>query len=186
MPDVVRDPSAALALVDRLAATVPEIAIRTQITENGWIPEVVLQDWAARSQALDAAVRFLLDAVDWDEALLWELFELDTSGTAADVISSAWCNAHQAQSDPRSPGQFRDGTTEEESPAEALAYWALSGEPIDARNWRICDRDAALDLLPFVAARMNASPGVYLHTAGDIDDARRVLVMLDPELPDRR
>jgi|GEM_PF-6129881 hypothetical protein len=183
MFDVIDTLPAARALAEQLGATVPPFPVVTSHpTATGWIPEADAGAIAENMAGIKAAARFLLEAVDWNVVLLDGLAEQDDlSADASDVISWAWVWASSAVGDPRVP--IADGSR---SPAECLAYFALVRGPMEPENWRECDRAAALEVLPFVEARVRANPDEYLSRAGDIEAARVSLIMFEPTMPDRR
>lgn len=198
MFDVIDTVPEARALLDQLAATVPDCAGRVRhavaAAPAGSPPvDEVLAIVAGVEAATDEAVAFLLSAVDWNGRLLGELLRLADEGLAGpltvnaeQIAGDAWGRALHAETDPRAARRFVPDGEVHESLAELLAYDALAGGRIDDDQWRACDRDAALEVLGMVAARMQREPGEYVGVAGDVDDARQRLRVLRPTLPDRR
>lgn len=183
MPDVIRTMSPAQSLVEQLAATVPPYATARRVTADGWIPEVVMGDVRETMDAEKSAARFLVEAVDWNMEFLYLLQrrETDLSREAREIAGVALHWAWDAAADPRSPRCEGD-----ESPAESLAYLALTCETLEPDNWRECDRAAALDVLPAVDAWTRAHPDESLTRRRDVEQARIDLLMFEPAMPDRR
>lgn len=186
MPDVIDSLDGARALVDQLAATVPPLPqIRTKVGRDGWVPtfdDDMLDRLSEIDRAKSAAISFLLEAVGWNTDLLERLTESPgLTNTADNIAGGSWVHALHAAQDPRV------GNDDDESPGETLAVWALVGNQVPGHLWRECDRDVALELLPFVAARMRAFPDDYLcqHPRNEVD-ARLWLLTFEPTMIDRR
>lgn len=186
MPDTIDSVERARVLVEELGAALPAIPkVRARATSDGWIP-ILTEQHSVHVAAEDAAVRFLLDAVDWDAELLHELADIgELSLYASNIAGFAWAIADSAKRDPNEP----DDTCQ--TLAGTLAYWALAGEPIRPDHWRACDVVAAIEVLPFEAARMRAeaeAPDAHplFRYPRDIAEARLLLLMLEPTMPDRR
>jgi hypothetical protein len=148
------------ALVERLAGTVVRSA-----------------PWAEKR-----AASWLLAAVGWRDADVARIGRLTGLSPTARAVGERACRwATGSRADPAATT-----VPARSAPATALAELALEGRPIDADDWRACDRDAAIEALASVAADRCDGRRAGILASRRVDRARRRLVALEPSLPDRR